>query len=323
MTQVYVVFSPLFGVGLKGIDELKLGPARIFRNPAAERLASEEQRELPNIPMPDGAAITDAPAALQEDLRRFGLAKYLLEVEVAAPDGEPGEDRLSEEMKWAVLPLRIVTRSRALVGVSPHCQGGHVVAAPASSGLPEKVRREGILAPAPVPYGSSIMSNVTAEAAEAVGEFALTVHKHREALGSQLAHAIDAFSTSFYLPTYTQRGIEQLVALEALFKEAGRKGGVPVIIARRAALFIGKGARRGRQALIKDAFAVREDIERGKGSRGTATEGFFSLNLDRLEDAVRASLFRVVCLLEQGEGLADRLDGLRPWQKGQGRRRSS
>lgn len=322
MNEVHAVFSPIFGIALEGIDELNLGSATLFRNPAAlsflqTDLESALERDgvpTPNVRVPYNIHIQGAPPApFDSDLRQLGIAKYLIEIEIETPTNELPGKCVKEELEWAVLPLRILTGARVLTGLSEYCQGGCVHSSLARGEIIERVRREGILAPAPIPQGASVTGTITREASGKITAFASVVNGHRDVLSVQLAVPIDTFSNSFYLASYTDRGINLLILLEALFSERRSKRGIRDKVAKRIAIFLDgdKERRKQTQCLIIQSFDVRKDIEHGSKAKGSNTEEYFMHHLKELEDVVRSILFKAVCLSNQRKDLISILPGLR------------
>ncbi|MCX6007093.1 MAG: hypothetical protein NTZ34_07525, partial [Chloroflexi bacterium] len=156
MSEIYIVTVPISGIFLEGIAELAIGTARIFSNTAALPFLGNLPFDLmlPNTSVPLNAEIKGVPPEpFDAEIRQLGIARYLLQVEIETPTNTITGVRRKEELEWAILPLRILSPARILLGLTTYCRGGfeHCGGVDWRS----KMRQEGFLGSAPQAVGWS------------------------------------------------------------------------------------------------------------------------------------------------------------------------
>lgn len=280
MTRKNTVVGTLFGITLDAsVEELWLGPARIFWNPAVpSQLRASD-------PWSNADIWQDSP----QGRVRIPVAKLLIDLEFGGENAETQGHAIKEDierLERAVLPLRLCTGGRVLVKLVK--LGG---------GAREQISSEGIMAEAP--YLSGILchiANIDKAACALLQEFSQSIHAVPL---DQFKIPIDLFSSSYYRTREIDRGIDLLVALEALLSESPESISMKISL-RAACLLETEGRERKRiYETVKNAYNHRNTLVHGRRKRPTAEE-WFQKNTYNLEDIVRGALRCVIGLARKG-----------------------
>jgi len=257
------------------VPELWLGHARVYRNPfwSGDHSFSHPS---PNFDMcsPDGSYLE--------------AAKFLVDVEFKTETAAMTMESLSDRLESAVLPLRLGTAGRILVTF-----------ARLGSGPRDVVSAKGVHANAPLPTGKHPMAALDESSCEHLSQFAQTL-EHLDLTGLKIP--LELFSDSFYRSRPVDRGIDLLVALEALFSEGPES--ISLKVALRTSCFLATESTKRKRifGIVRDAYKHRNVLVHGTDKRPKAV-AFFEKHDRQLEAIVRQSLCQFVRLLESGTNL--------------------
>jgi hypothetical protein len=279
MAQRDTVVGTLSGVDLEAqIREFWLGKARLFWNPALSSQQSVAECEIgPNVDIWQDNAHSLPPAR---------TAKLLIDVEIETETGEIQGCHIREELERAVLPLRLGTKGRILVSW-----------AKVGAGSRDTVSSEGIRVAAPELFGESAIVTLDQRSCASLQEFSRMIDTARL---DTFEVPIGIFSDSFYRTRAVDRGIDLLVALEALLSEGPES--ISMKVALRAACFLEAEAQKRKHifGIVKEAYTHRNTLVHGKRSRRPRAEEWFATTNDGLEDIVRKVLSALVVLSNKG-----------------------
>ncbi len=292
------VTVPISGVELDStIESIETGRLVIYKNPALP------PQPWPQFPGPNGHLVTD-PDSPGRPVARF-LAQFLFE----SDDGGVRCDHVIREGERLLLPIRLRTRARILLPELPDLiVTGHEITMP-----PWLIRagnhldtRPGCPWAALSPFDGLVSTQLSREEAATLADYCqrlqpIDLFMYEVPIG--------LFVESFYRPRAVDRGLNLVVATEALFSEGAESIAYKVALRVSCSLETSGEKRRALFDLVKTAYSHRNALVHGSTKKRPSASTWFSEHLTELEDVVRRGLDFVIQGLVAGKPiLPDALD---------------
>ncbi len=292
------VTVPISGVELDStVESLETERLVIYKNPALP------QQAWPPVPGPNGHVVTDP------DSPGFPVARFLAQFLVESHDGSVRCAHVIREGERLLLPFRLRTRARILLPELPDLiVTGHEITMP-----PWLIRAGNRLNTRPgCPWAAlspldGLVSTVLSR--DGVATLADYCRRLQPVDLSMYEVPIGLFVGSFYRPRAVDRGLDLVVATEALFSEGAESIAYKVALRVSCSLETSGKKRRVLFDFVRTAYSHRNTLVHGSTKKRPSASTWFSEHSIELEDVVRRGLdFAIQQLVAGTPILPDAID---------------